>query len=50
MAFCPKEVVDDWDHPMHAIKVGSKRPKPLSTTARGERREEDQKKRDFIMA
>ena len=50
MAFCPKEIVDDWDHPMHAIKIGSERPKPLSTKARGERREEDQTKRDFIMA
>jgi len=42
MAFCPKEVVDGWDHLMHAIEVGSERRKPLSIEARGERREEDQ--------
>jgi len=37
MAFCPKEVVDGWDHPMHTIEVGSETPKPLSTEARRER-------------
>ena len=50
MAFCPKEVVDGWDHLLHAIEVGSERRKPLSIEARGERREEDQTKKDFIMA
>ena len=50
MAFFLKEVADSWDHLMHAIEVGSARPKPLSTEARGERREEDQTKKDFIMA
>ena len=35
---------------MHAIEVGSERPNSLSTEARGERREEDQTKKDFIMA
>ena len=42
MAFCPKEVVDGWDHLLHAIEVGSERRKPLFIEARGERREEDQ--------
>ena len=30
MAFCQKVVVDGWDHLMHAIEVGSERPKSLS--------------------
>lgn len=50
MAFYPKEVVDDQDHPMHAIEVRSERPEPLSIEARGEMQEEDQTKKEFVMA
>ena len=35
---------------MHAIEVGSERLKPLSIEARGEMKEEDQTKKEFVMA
>ena len=29
MAFCPNEVVDGWDHSMHAREVGKEKPQGL---------------------
>ena len=49
MTFCLKEVVDGWDHLMHAIEVGSERSKFLSIQARREKLITRSNKERFVM-
>lgn len=37
MAFCPKEVVDGWDHSMHAREVGKEKLQSLIHSNKGKR-------------
>lgn len=37
MTFCPKEVIDSWDHSMHGGELGKKKLKALSIQKKGKR-------------
>lgn len=49
MAFCPKEVVDGWDHSMHAREVGKENSKALFIQTKGKGSWQHQTKGKFVM-